>query len=71
MLSDSEKRQLDECGYLVLPGLMGPELLREVRDRIDGTLRAGRRRGRDRNSSRSPTRGAWRTWSIKVRSSSG
>jgi ectoine hydroxylase-related dioxygenase (phytanoyl-CoA dioxygenase family) len=35
MLSDFEKRQLDECGYLVLPGLMGPELLREVRDRIE------------------------------------
>ena len=35
MLSDSEKQQLDECGYLVLPGLMGPELLREVRDKVE------------------------------------
>jgi ectoine hydroxylase-related dioxygenase (phytanoyl-CoA dioxygenase family) len=35
MLTYSEKQQLDECGYLVLPHLMGPELLSEVRDRID------------------------------------
>jgi len=35
MLSDFEKRQLDDCGYLALPGLMGPELLREVRARIE------------------------------------
>jgi ectoine hydroxylase-related dioxygenase (phytanoyl-CoA dioxygenase family) len=35
MLSDCEKQQLDECGYLVLPRLMGPELLAEVRQRID------------------------------------
>jgi len=35
MLTFSDRRQLDECGYLVLPGLMGPELLAEVRQRID------------------------------------
>ena len=35
MLSDSEKRQLDERGYLVLPDLMGPALLAEVRDRVE------------------------------------
>jgi hypothetical protein len=38
MLSDSEKRQLDECGYLVLPGLMGRELLCEVRERVEELL---------------------------------
>jgi ectoine hydroxylase-related dioxygenase (phytanoyl-CoA dioxygenase family) len=35
MLTYSEKQQLDECGYLVLPGLMNPELLEELRRRID------------------------------------
>ncbi|HZT32055.1 MAG TPA: phytanoyl-CoA dioxygenase family protein [Bryobacteraceae bacterium] len=35
MLSDSEKRQLDEQGYLVLPDLMGPALLAEVRARVE------------------------------------
>jgi len=35
MLSDFEKRQLDESGYLVLPGLMGQELLAEVRGRVE------------------------------------
>jgi ectoine hydroxylase-related dioxygenase (phytanoyl-CoA dioxygenase family) len=35
MLSDSDKRQLDERGYLVLPGLMGPALLAEVRERVE------------------------------------
>ena len=35
MLSDSDKRQLDEHGYLVLPGLMDPALLREVRERVE------------------------------------
>jgi ectoine hydroxylase-related dioxygenase (phytanoyl-CoA dioxygenase family) len=35
MLSDSEKLQLDECGYLVLPGLMSRELLCEVRERVE------------------------------------
>jgi ectoine hydroxylase-related dioxygenase (phytanoyl-CoA dioxygenase family) len=35
MLSDSEKRQLDESGYLMLPGLMGPDLLAEVRGRVE------------------------------------
>lgn len=34
MLSESEKQQLDERGYLVLEGLMGPALLAEVRARI-------------------------------------
>jgi hypothetical protein len=35
MLTSSDKRQLDECGYLALPGLMGPGLLGEVRARIE------------------------------------
>jgi ectoine hydroxylase-related dioxygenase (phytanoyl-CoA dioxygenase family) len=35
MLSDWEKQQLDECGYLVLPNLMGPDLLAELRARVD------------------------------------
>jgi hypothetical protein len=35
MLSDCEKRQLDESGYLPLPGLMGPDLLAEVRRRVE------------------------------------
>lgn len=35
MLTDIEKQQLDEQGYLVLPDLMGPELLAEVRQRVD------------------------------------
>src|SRR5579872_91624 len=35
MCSDSDKRQLDEEGYLVLPDLMGPDLLEEVRQRVE------------------------------------
>ncbi len=35
MLTDSDRRQLDEQGYLVLPGLMGAELLEALRRRID------------------------------------
>jgi hypothetical protein len=35
MLSDSEQRQLDELGWLALPGLMGPELLEALRRRVD------------------------------------
>ena len=35
MLSDSEKQQLNECGYLVLPDLMGTALLAEVRERVE------------------------------------
>ncbi len=35
MLSESEKRQLDECGYLALPDLMGRDLLEEVRQRVE------------------------------------
>jgi len=35
MLSDSEKQQLNECGYLVLPDLMGTALLAEVRARVE------------------------------------
>jgi ectoine hydroxylase-related dioxygenase (phytanoyl-CoA dioxygenase family) len=35
MLGDFEKQQLDEQGYLVLPDLMGPALLGEVRARVD------------------------------------
>ena len=35
MLSDFEKRQLDDEGYLVLPDLMSRELLHELRARIE------------------------------------
>jgi ectoine hydroxylase-related dioxygenase (phytanoyl-CoA dioxygenase family) len=35
MLADSDRRQLDEQGYLVLPGLMSEELLGALRRRID------------------------------------
>lgn len=35
MLTDAQKLKLDEEGYVALPGLMGPELLRELRERID------------------------------------
>ena len=34
-LTDSDRRQLDEQGYLVLPGLMSPELLASLRRRVD------------------------------------
>lgn len=35
MLTDSNRHQLDEQGYLVLPGLMSPDLLDALRLRID------------------------------------
>src|SRR5437867_2404309 len=35
MLSDDERRQLDEEGWLALPGLMPAELLAALRSRID------------------------------------
>lgn len=35
MLTEAERRQLDEEGFLVLPGLMTPELLAELRRRIE------------------------------------
>ena len=35
MLSASGKQQLDDLGYLVLPGLMGQELLASLRRRIE------------------------------------
>ena len=35
MLSPIEKRQLDELGYLVLPGFVSPTLLDELRDRVE------------------------------------
>ena len=34
-MTDADRRQLDEQGYLVLPGLMPPELLERVRRRVD------------------------------------
>src|SRR5581483_10961072 len=34
-MNDADRRQLDEQGYLVLPGLMPPELLDRLRRRID------------------------------------
>jgi Phytanoyl-CoA dioxygenase (PhyH) len=38
MLTEAERRQLDEQGYLALPGLMGPDLLEKLRRRIDELL---------------------------------
>ena len=35
MLTESDRRQLDEQGYLVLPGLMSPEQLETLRCRVD------------------------------------
>jgi len=35
VLTDTDRRQLDEQGYLVLPGLMTPELLAALRRRIE------------------------------------
>ena len=35
MLPEADRRQLDEAGYLTLPGLMPPELLAALRRRID------------------------------------
>jgi ectoine hydroxylase-related dioxygenase (phytanoyl-CoA dioxygenase family) len=35
MLSDSDKAQLDEKGYLVLPDFMGADLLAELRRRVE------------------------------------
>ena len=35
MLEHSEKRQLDELGYLVLPGFVAPTMLAELRDRVE------------------------------------
>ena len=35
MLTETQKRQLDEEGYCILPALMSPELLVRVRRRVD------------------------------------
>jgi hypothetical protein len=35
VLTDADRRQLDEEGYLILPGLMPPELLESLRNRIE------------------------------------
>jgi hypothetical protein len=35
MLSDAQLRQLDELGYLVFPGLMSPDLLNALRQRVE------------------------------------
>jgi ectoine hydroxylase-related dioxygenase (phytanoyl-CoA dioxygenase family) len=35
MLAQSEKKQLDELGYLVLPGFVPPPMLAELRDRVE------------------------------------
>jgi ectoine hydroxylase-related dioxygenase (phytanoyl-CoA dioxygenase family) len=34
-MTTEQRRQLDELGYLVLPGLMSPELLERLRRRVD------------------------------------
>jgi ectoine hydroxylase-related dioxygenase (phytanoyl-CoA dioxygenase family) len=38
-MTAADRRQLDELGYLVLPGLMPAELLRRLRDRVDELFR--------------------------------
>ncbi|MEP7063293.1 MAG: phytanoyl-CoA dioxygenase family protein [Betaproteobacteria bacterium] len=35
MLGQSGKRQLDELGYLVLPGFVPPQMVAELRDRVE------------------------------------
>jgi ectoine hydroxylase-related dioxygenase (phytanoyl-CoA dioxygenase family) len=35
MLAQSEKKQLDELGYLVLPGFVPPPMLAELRERVE------------------------------------
>ncbi|MGI8988044.1 MAG: phytanoyl-CoA dioxygenase family protein [Bryobacteraceae bacterium] len=35
MLEELQKRQLDETGFLALPGLLSPELLEEFRERVE------------------------------------
>jgi hypothetical protein len=35
MLTDSQKQQLDEEGYLALPGLMSASLLADLRERVE------------------------------------
>jgi ectoine hydroxylase-related dioxygenase (phytanoyl-CoA dioxygenase family) len=40
MLSDGQRRSLDEDGYLTLPGLMPPDLLAALRRRIDDLFEA-------------------------------
>ncbi len=35
MLSEEQRREIDQSGYLVLEGYMGPDLLREVRERVE------------------------------------
>jgi len=37
-MTDADRRQLDEQGYLILPGLMTPALLEALRRRMDGLL---------------------------------
>ena len=35
MLAESKKRQLDELGYLVLPGFVPPARLAAIRERVE------------------------------------
>jgi len=35
MLTEAQRRQLDELGYLVFPGLMSPDQLNSLRDRVE------------------------------------
>ncbi|HUB31522.1 MAG TPA: phytanoyl-CoA dioxygenase family protein [Bryobacteraceae bacterium] len=37
-MTDADRRQLDEQGYLILPGMMTPALLEALRRRMDGLL---------------------------------
>ena len=68
MLVQSQKRQLDELGYLVLPGFVPPPLLTELRERVETLWELeGDEPGPSSGLSRAPA--AWRIWSTRVRSS--
>ena len=60
MLTEHEKKELDERGYVILPDFMGPELLEALRRRVNV-------QGPSSSRSRRPV--GWPTWSTRVRSS--
>jgi hypothetical protein len=61
MLTDSERQQLDEQGYLALPGLMSPQVLEALRQRVE-ELSPRKVQLAVRSLSRSRARGVWPTW---------
>jgi hypothetical protein len=67
-MTEQERRQLDERGYVLLENAMDDGLLRELRARIGELLEEeGDRAGAE--FKRKSTRIAWRTWSTKARCS--